>query len=77
MPKKFKKTPNPPSPGPAGSETPRTDREADWGDGTTKLEVSVDFARGLERELNAANRRIEDLTRRNNVDETLAWGKGM
>lgn len=77
MQKELKRNPNPPSRAAAGSETPRTDREADWGDGTTKHHVSAAFARQLERELNAANRRIEDLMRRNNVDEALAFGRGM
>lgn len=34
------------------SETPITDAECEWGDGDTKRDVSADFARSLEREIN-------------------------
>ena len=39
--------------------------------------VPAEFARDLERELDAANRRIEELMRRNSVEETVAVGKGI
>jgi hypothetical protein len=54
------------------SDTPRTD-EARFGTGR----VSVDFARTLERELNAANKRIKELESKvDELNDLKKWLEG-
>ena len=59
------------------SDTPRTDAawKPDGGDGYPT--VDVDFARQLERELNAANDRIKELEAKvNELNDLKKWLEG-